>query len=211
VSLARMNSTETAPLLSDATEAVLLVQFEADHPTEARLRANQLIEQVHRNERLALRAQAAWEQHGMEQLWRLRDQALPSLYSLGYGPRPIALIEDIGVPPDSLAEFLTRCQDLLQKLETTASFLAHAGTGQVHIRPFIDLRNSVDLAKLWPLAEAVFTLTLEMGGTISTQHGTGLARTPWVARQYSSVFPVFRELKAIFDPRNIFNPGKIVS
>src|SRR5262249_1191880 len=137
--------------------------------------------------------------------------ALPSLYSLGYGPRPIALIEDIGVPPDSLAEFLTRCQDLLQKLETTASFLAHAGTGQVHIRPFIDLRNSADLAKLWHLAEAVFTLTLEMGGTISTQHGTGLARTPWVARQFGSVFPVFRELKAIFDPRNIFNPGKIVS
>ncbi|HEV3146644.1 MAG TPA: FAD-linked oxidase C-terminal domain-containing protein [Gemmataceae bacterium] len=211
VSLARMSSAETAPLLTDATEAVLLLQFEADHPTEARLRANQVIEQIHRKESLSVRAQAAWETHGMEQLWSLRDHALPSLYSLGYGPRPIALIEDIGVPPDSLGVFLTRAQEILQKQEITASFLVHAGTGQIHMRPFVDLRNPADQAKLFGLAEAVFTLTLEMGGTVSTQHGTGLARTPWVARQYGPLFSVFRELKAIFDPKNIFNPDKIVA
>ncbi len=51
---------------------------------------------------------------------------------------------------------------------------------------------------------------MELGGTISTQHGTGLARTPWVARQYGPLFPVFRQLKAIFDPHGIFNPGKII-
>jgi FAD/FMN-containing dehydrogenase/Fe-S oxidoreductase len=211
VSLAQMSATETAPLLSDATEAVLILEFEADHPTEARRLANQLIERIHRKEHLSLRAQPAWEQHAMEQLWSLRDHALPSLYALGYGQRPIALIEDIGVPPDSLRSFLTRAQDVLQSQEITASFLVHAGTGQVHIRPFVDLRDSADQDKLFRLAEAIFTLTLEMGGTISTQHGTGLARTPWVARQYGPLYTVFRELKAIFDPKNIFNPGKIVA
>src|SRR5439155_11931434 len=49
-----------------------------------------------------------------------------------------------------------------------------------------------------------------LGGTVSSQHGTGLARTAWVSRQYGPLSPVFRELKAIFDPRQIFNPGKIV-
>ena len=60
------------------------------------------------------------------------------------------------------------------------------------------------------MAEKVHGLALELGGTVSTQHGTGLARTPWVARQYGPLYPVLRQLKAIFDPKNIFNPGKIV-
>jgi Fe-S oxidoreductase len=99
---------------------------------------------------------------------------------------------------------------VLQHYETTASFLVHAGTGQVHTRPFLDLRQPDDVAKLWSIAEAVYAVTLDLGGTISTQHGTGLARTPWVERQYGPLFPVFRELKALFDPKGLFNPGKIV-
>src|SRR5262249_4624237 len=67
-----------------------------------------------------------------------------------------------------------------------------------------------DAAKLWPIAEELHGLAIEMGGTVSAQHGTGLARTPWVERQYGRLFPVFRELKRVFDPRGILNPGKIV-
>src|SRR5205823_2786859 len=100
---------------------------------------------------------------------------------------------------------------ILQEHETTASFLIHAGTGQVHTRPFLDLHDPAAVAKLWDLAEGIHALALELGGTISTQHGTGLARTPWVARQYGALYPVLRQVKAIFDPRNIFNPGKIVA
>src|SRR5207245_10069958 len=94
--------------------------------------------------------------------------------------------------------------------ETTASFLIHAGTGQVHTRPFLDLQRPEDTAKLWAVAEHVHKLALDLNGTVSTQHGTGLARTPWVARQYGRLYPVLRELKAILDPSHLFNPGKIV-
>ena len=52
--------------------------------------------------------------------------------------------------------------------------------------------------------------TRTAGGTVSAQHGTGLARTPWVERQYGPLYPAFRELKAIFDPRRLFNPGRFV-
>src|SRR5437763_1015136 len=82
--------------------------------------------------------------------------------------------------------------------------------GRRHGRPFLDLQDPRDAAKLGPLAEELHSLVLDMGGTVSAQHGTGLARTPWVARQYGPLHAVFRELKAIFDPRQIFNPGKIV-
>jgi Fe-S oxidoreductase len=110
-----------------------------------------------------------------------------------------------------LANYLHRVQEILKKQETTASFLIHAGTGQVHTRPFLDLHQPEDVSKLAAIAEEVHALALDLGGTVSTQHATGLARTPWVARQYGPLFPVFRQLKAIFDPHGIFNPGKIIS
>src|SRR5207249_5245968 len=111
---------------------------------------------------------------------------------------------------EALPEFLTQTQNVLQRFELTASFLVHALTGQVHTRPLVDLDNPSDREKLWPVAEAVHGLALSLGGTVSTQHGTGIARTPWVERQAGPLMPVFRELKRIFDPKNILNPGKIV-
>jgi Fe-S oxidoreductase len=143
-------------------------------------------------------------------MWSVREAALPSLYGLRGGAQPIAFIEDVGVPPDRLAECLHAMQQILRRNETTASFLIHAATGQIHARPFLDLRDPRDAAKLGPLAEETHALVLELGGTVSTQHGTGLARTPWVARQYGPLYPIFREIKSIFDPRQLFNPGKIV-
>src|SRR5207253_1103154 len=109
------------------------------------------------------------------------------------------------------AVYLRHVQEILQKYETTASFLVHAGSGQVHTRPFLDLQNPEEQSRLWAIAEEIHGLALELGGTVSTQHGTGLARTPWVARQYGPLYPVMRELKAIFDPDHLFNPGKIIA
>ncbi|MFL5342150.1 MAG: FAD-linked oxidase C-terminal domain-containing protein [Gemmataceae bacterium] len=210
VALARTSSTDAAELLPPATEAALLLEFEADHPAEARRIVQTILARVHVQEKPALSSFAATTPDEIARCWNLRDGALPALFSLGHGPKPIAYVEDVGVPPEALGEFLTSTQDLLQRHETTASFLVHAGTGQVHIRPFLDLGNPADAAKLLPLADAIYGLTLGLGGTVSAQHGTGLARTPWVERQYGPLYPAFHELKAIFDPQNIFNPGKIV-
>src|SRR5262249_60735856 len=115
---------------------------------------------------------------------------------------------DVAVPRGGLASCLWGLQQGLARGEPPASFLIHAATGQVHARPFLDLHDPRDAAKLGPLAEEIHGLVLDLGGTVSTQHGTGLARTGWMARQYGPLFPIFRELKAIFDPRQIFNPGK---
>src|SRR5206468_2814483 len=123
----------------------------------------------------------------------------------------VAVVEDVGVPPDRLADYLDGVQKVLQQHEASASFLIHAGTGQVHARPFLDLRRPEDVGKLHAIAEDVHALALELGGTVSSQHGVGIARTPWVARQYGALYPVLRQVKAIFDPRNLFNPGKIIA
>jgi FAD/FMN-containing dehydrogenase/Fe-S oxidoreductase len=197
-------------LLPQGLEAVLLVEFEAETPAEARDRVAQLADQLHRTERLALHSLTAVETPEIERLWELRAGVLPSLYGLRGGIQPVPFVEDVGVPVEALGRFLHGVQELLQQHETIASFLIHAGSGQVHTRPFLDLERPEDVGRLSTIAEGVHTLALDMGGTVSTQHGTGLARTPWVARQYGRLFPVLREIKAIFDPHGIFNPGKIV-
>jgi Fe-S oxidoreductase len=210
LSLARgSEAARVAALVPPAAEAVLLVEYEADTPREARAAADGLVGLL-REERLALHAVAAHDGDDMDRLWRLREVALPSLYGLRTGPRPVAFVEDVGVPPDELPRYLYQVQAILQEHETTASFLVHAGTGQVHTRPFLDLQKPEHVSRLSVLAEKIHTLALDLGGTVSTQHGTGLARTPWVARQYGPLYPVFRQLKSIFDPHGLFNPGKIV-
>ncbi len=210
ITLARGGDPEAAVLIPAAAEAVLVVEYEADSPEEARTAAVELAERLHHAEGLARFALVAWEPADMERLWRVRESALPSLYGLRGGAQPLAFIEDVGVPVDRLSECLYGMQQILRRHQTTASFLVHAATGQVHARPFLDLRDPTDLAKIGPLAEEIHSLVLDLGGTVSAQHGTGLARTPWVARQYGPLARVFQELKAIFDPRQIFNPGKIV-
>jgi len=199
-----------AAQIPPAAEAVLLVEYEADSPAEARAAVLALTDQLCRGQRLALHALPAFEHDEIDRLWHLREVALPSLYALRGGRQPVPLIEDVGVPVEQLAVYLHRVQEILRGHETTASFLVHAGTGQVHTRPFLDLLQPDEVSKLAAIAEEVHTLALDLGGTVSTQHGTGLARTPWVARQYGPLYPVFRQLKAVFDPHGIFNPGKIV-
>ena len=196
----------TAPVpLPATTEAVLLVEFEANTAAAARL----LAEGVQRQERRALRSFVGSEPEELERLGRVRASVLPGLYGLR-GGQAVALIEDVAVPPEVLPDYLDGVQKVLQQHDTVASFLIHAAAGQVHARPFLDLRRPQDVERLRALAEDVHRLALDLGGTVSSQHGTGLARTPWVARQYGPLYPVLREVKAIFDPRHLFNPGKII-
>jgi FAD/FMN-containing dehydrogenase/Fe-S oxidoreductase len=199
-----------APTLPAATEAVLLIEYEADTPAEARRLARDLADRLHRLDRVALLAQVGSEPDEIDRLWHVREAALPNLYALRGAAQPLPFVEDVGVPAEALPAYLVRVQELLRRFEVTATFLIHAATGQVHMRPFLDPRRPEEAARLWPLADAVYSIVLDLGGTISAQHGTGLARTPWVARQFGHLAPVLRALKAIFDPRHLFNPGKIV-
>jgi FAD/FMN-containing dehydrogenase/Fe-S oxidoreductase len=136
--------------------------------------------------------------------------AVAGLYALGSGRRPLAFVEDVAVPPTRVPEYLTRVLAVLRGRDVTASVFAHCPTGVVHLRPLVDLNDPADREKLWPLADAVYAVAFDLGGTISGQHGVGVGRTPWVRAQSGPLADVFREVKRVFDPRNVFNPGKIV-
>lgn len=198
-------------LVPEGAEAVLLVEYEAASPEAARTLADDLIDRLFGRDRLAILARSARDASEAERFWHLRQPALPGLQSLRGAAQPVVLVEDAAVPPDRLGEYLTRLQDILRRLEMTAAFRIHPATGQVDMRPFLDLQLQRDVDRLWTLADEVYTLVLQFGGTISAAQGTGLARMPWVGRQYGPLAPLYRQIKAIFDPRYLLNPGKIVA
>jgi FAD/FMN-containing dehydrogenase/Fe-S oxidoreductase len=208
--LARGQNAVLASLVPATVETVLLIEYEGDSAGQAQQAARALAGQYRCFGRGALVAEVADDEESVELFWQVRQAALPNFSAARGGGAPVPFVEDVGVPVESLGTYLHRVQELLQRHELSASYLVHAATGQVHMRPFLDLQNTAERARLWMLADEVYDLVLELGGTISSQHGTGLARTPWVGRQVGPLLPVWRELKAIFDPRHLFNPGKIL-
>ena len=190
--------------------AALVISLEADTDRAAAAAGRAAVDRVADGHRFLTLADPVCDPAGLDRVRAFREAAVNGLYALGPGPRPLAAIEDVAVPAEELPRFVAEVQKILRRAEFAGSFLVHVLTGQVHTRPFVDLADPADRAKLWAVAEEVHGLALTVGGTVSTQHGTGLARTPWVAKQYGPLMPVFRELKQIFDPRNILNPGKII-
>jgi FAD/FMN-containing dehydrogenase/Fe-S oxidoreductase len=206
----RSGTGEGVGIIPPAVGAALVITIEADTEREGAERAWGIIETLRQAHLLRVLADPTCTPEGTARVRGIREAAVAGLYGLGNGPRPLAFVEDVGVPPETTAVFVANVQDILKRWELSASFLIHALTGQIHCRPLIDLENQADREKLWPVSDAVHNLALSMGGTVSSQHGTGITRTPWVERQYGPLYGVFRELKRIFDPKSLLNPGKIV-
>lgn len=190
--------------------AALILTFEAETETAAERAGRAAVNAVRAGHIYRVLAEPTCQPAGVARIRKFREGAVGGLNALGPGPRPVAGMEDCAVPADELPRFVTAVQGEIRKAGLSASLLTHVLTGQVHARPFANLADPADRAKLWPLADAIHRLAIAHGGTISGQHGTGLARTPWVEAQVGPLLPAFRELKRIFDPNGILNPGKIL-
>jgi Fe-S oxidoreductase len=211
LSIARENDVHYELLIPRDTEALLLVEVQDDDPAVVRDRLQQVVRQLLRRKGLAFHAQVALERDDVDLYWRLARHVVPTLYRLRGSIRPLPFVEDIAIPPERLPEFVVRMQNVLKTHQVTASFFAHAGHGQLHLRPFLDLANPQDVQTMQPLAIDLYEQVWDVGGTISGEHGDGLSRTWFVERQYGPLYRVFQELKRIFDPQNILNPGKKVA
>ncbi len=212
LSLARETEPRFHSLVPPEAEAVLLVEMDADRAWEVRQRLHRLVEQIHRKRQLAFGSRQAFDPAEVELCWQLAHKMTPALYNRLKGPaRPVPVVEDVAVPPEVLGEFMVRMQNVLKKHQVTASMFCHAGQGQLHIQPFLNLDLAEDVRKLQPLAEDLYEEVFAMGGSISGGHACGLSRTPFVRRQYGPLYELFREIKRLFDPKNILNPGKVVA
>jgi FAD/FMN-containing dehydrogenase/Fe-S oxidoreductase len=210
LNLARESDVRYELLIPGEAEAVLLVEQHGESAADVRTKLEEIVELVQFKTGLAAAAHVADDEGDFQLYWGLARRFVPTLYRLQGTTRPVPCIEDMAVPPEALPVFLKHVQDTFKRLQVTASLFGHAGHGQVHIRPFLDLASSDDVATLETLAAELYEKVWLLGGTISGEHGDGLSRTPFLSGQFGPLVNVFRELKHIFDPQGLLNPGKIV-
>jgi FAD/FMN-containing dehydrogenase/Fe-S oxidoreductase len=144
-------------------------------------------------------------------LWNWRRASMPLLYGVPGDRKPITFIEDPAVPPAKMPEFAARFRGVLQSEGIDGSFYGHASVGCLHIRPFMNLKDPDDVARMRRITSQVTDLLLEYGGSLSGEHGDGLARSEWNEKMFGpEVYAAFKEIKHAFDPDNVLNPGKVV-
>ncbi len=148
----------------------------------------------------------------MYQTVKLRKSILPLLLGTSDKAKPVAFVEDAAVPADRLEEFTDRFEEILDRHDTWACFYGHASVGTLHVRPAMDTREPEGVRNMREIGEEVADLVVELGGSISGEHGDGLSRSEFLEKMYGpEILRAFEEVKQLFDPENLLNPGVIVN
>jgi FAD/FMN-containing dehydrogenase/Fe-S oxidoreductase len=161
---------------------------------------------------LAEKQQIILDEQTQKRLWKARKDAVPLLERGKGRKRPVPFIEDVSVENIHLGKYITGLQAIGKKYGIEMSYYGHAGDGELHIRPYLDLGEQADVEKMVKIANEVFTLAWTLGGTVSGEHAVGLVRAAFLRRQYGDEFyGLLCGIKRIFDPDGLLNPGKIIS
>jgi FAD/FMN-containing dehydrogenase/Fe-S oxidoreductase len=199
----------TAPLSTRAA-ALFMVEFSGEDLAEVRDRIDKLNQRLQRMPGL-LSALPAIEPEYRDPLWGLRNAAVPLVLGMPGDRKPVTFIEDTAVAAERLPVFVERFRDILAHHGTDGAFYGHASVGCLHIRPLLNLKDKADVARMRRIAEDVTDLVLEFGGSLSGEHGDGLARSEWNRKMFGeTIYSAFCRVKEAFDPNNLFNPGKVV-
>ena len=153
----------------------------------------------------------AYTDEAQKDIWSLRKAAIPLLMSLEGDPKPYPFIEDATVPPKELAEYVVEFEEVLEDHDTSAAYFAHAGSGTLHIRPILNLKDEVGIEKMHSITDDVTDLVLKHHGAFSGEHGDGMARTEFNPKMYGDdLWTAFKKVKTAFDPEWFMHPGNVV-
>src|SRR5213079_2189047 len=160
--------------------------------------------------RLGLRSKILTSVHEMNLVWAVRKAGLSLLTGCVGAKKPVAFIEDAAVRPAQLPEYVRGLEGIMRPLGLEASYYGHAASGLLHVRPVLDLHSAEDLKKFRQVADETSALVKQFKGSLSAEHGVGIARTEYMREQLGDeLLGAMREIKRIFDPRGRMNPGKI--
>jgi FAD/FMN-containing dehydrogenase/Fe-S oxidoreductase len=199
-------------------DAVLLVEFAEDDWQEN-------VRRVKRLEALMGDLGFAWDKSGAKQggvvevadpalqtaIADLRASGLNVMMSMKEEGKPVSFVEDCAVPLEHLAEYTDRLTRIFEKHGTRGTWYAHAALGCLHVRPVLNLRLDKDAKAMRAIAEEAFAMVREYKGSHSGEHGDGIVRSEFHAAMFGArLVGAFEEVKDRFDPRGLFNPGRIV-
>ena len=182
-------------------ESILIVEFYDD--VAERL-------SILQSRKIGLRTKILTDSAQMNLVWSVRKSGLSLLTGCIGTAKPVAFIEDAAVRPAQLPEYVRGLQSIMKPLGLEASYYGHAASGLLHVRPVLDLHSATDLKKFRQVADQTSALVRQFKGSLSAEHGVGIARTEYIREQLGDdLLEVMRAIKNTFDPKNIFNPGKI--
>ena len=154
---------------------------------------------------------SAFEPHLQANVWQVRKVGLGLMMSIKGDYKPIPFIEDAAVPVEHLAKYVSEIEHFCHDIGTNVAYYAHASAGCLHIRPLINSKKAAEVAKLPQIVDFSVDLLHGYDGALSSEHGDGRARS-WANERFfgPDLYKLYRQVKHIFDPQGIFNPGNIV-
>ncbi len=195
--------------LTGEPEAILLVEFTGGEAADSLRRLEDLVALMGD---LGLPGSVVrmTDAKAQKALWEVRKAGLNIMMSLRGDGKPVSFIEDCAVPLQHLPDYVDRLTEVFRKHGTRGTWYAHASVGTLHVRPILDMRRD-GAARMRAIAEEASAMVREYKGAFSGEHGDGLVRSEWVAWQFGPrLTHAFEEIKDLFDPAGLMNPGKIV-
>lgn len=188
--------------------AILMVEFMENSLEALSDRARQLVEALQQ-----AKLGYAWPilyNENCSAAWDIRKAGLGLLRNIQGDAQPVNLIEDCAVSTDDLPSYVEDLEALLKKHNLMASYYAHAGAGELHVEPFINLKSAEGLQVFRALLADTAELMIKYKGSLSGEHGDGRLRGEFISTVMGEeVYALFKEVKKIFDPGFVFNAGKI--
>ncbi len=189
--------------------AILMVEFRGDSKQEAMTQANRLIENF-KTENLGY-AFPIIPKEKTKQVWNLRKAGLGLLANIPGDKKAVACIEDTAVALEDLPNYIEDFSKIMENFDQEMVVYAHAGAGELHLRPILDLKKSEDVQQFYEISKASAELVKKYNGSLSGEHGDGRVRGAFIPLMVGDGnYQLFKRIKKTWDPNNIFNPGKIV-
>src|SRR5581483_3905672 len=190
-------------------DAILLVEFAGEARDEQLAKLERLVELM-ADLGLPDSVVEVIEPSAQKDIWEVRKAGLNIMMSMKGDGKPVSFIEDCAVPLEHLAEYTARITEIFAKYGTPGTWYAHASVGTLHVRPVLNMKEDGAL-KMRAIAEEACELVRKFKGAYSGEHGDGLVRSEWIEPILGEkITRALGEIKALFDPKGLMNPGKIV-
>ncbi len=197
-------------VVEDDPAAVLIVEFFGDTLEEAKEKAEDMVRDIS-GQGFGYSFPIMTTPHDQTKVWDIRKNGLGIMLGIKGDRKPIPFIEDAAIPIPHLPEYIDRILKFCKSIDTPVAMYAHASVGVIHVRPILDLRYQEDIDRLETISEEAFKYTVEYGGSWCGEHGDGYIRSPYIERFYGpKIYEAFKQVKVMFDPEGLMNPGKII-
>ena len=190
-------------------KGLLLVEFRGHTKAEAETKADVLISDMQKRGRGY--AFPKVYPPATKGVWKLRSAGLGLLSNIPGDKKAVACIEDTAVALEDLANYIDEFEELMKGFGQRSVYYAHAGAGEIHLRPILDLKTSEGVADFYKISEASAKLVKKYKGSLSGEHGDGRVRAAFIPMMVGEEnYALFKRIKKTWDAKGIFNPGKIV-